>query len=288
MPSVERALVEDFELRRRVRYQPCNIQPGFVPQDINAEPWVLAIASEDRAAYMREQISGQEMMERNREKMAGRGICGIHVCPHYALVEICAWLAGITPEELTKEPKFCGLQGKAGDPGFSPVPLVTFPSANLTPRAMCRQIYPRLVDLLQFVQQPKPEELSGTIELGDLDSQQLLLLQDAVASCIRKIKNRPVSAEELLQQWRDIVFQACCVSFEPDDLSVPASVRKRCRNVSSADELTDKEVISTVSHLRDALLANVLGSESARWRDSPADKCPYAPQSPGLMIHTSV
>lgn len=283
MSLVDNALIEDMELRRMMKFRPCNVQPGFVPKDPSEDTWILKMDASDISAYLRGDISGEQLMKRNREKMAA---WGIHVCPYYALVEICTQLAGITPEELVQEPKFCGLQGKAEGPGFSPIPFVSYPNIDLRPRSMCRKVYDLLAGRLAFVQQERPEELSREVKLGDLSVAELAHLRDVITAYV--VRGTTLDPEQIVQEWRKVIFEVCSIpASELDNADVPPSVREHCRPLASPDELPQEEVIHKAQAFLGALMNNVLGSE--KWFNRPAEKCLYAPQrDSGPIIHTSL
>lgn len=277
MSVTDQRLTDQWLLEERTKFRSKNIQPGFVPQDINEGLWVFAIAVEDRAAYMRQQISCQEMMERNWAQIEERGI---HICPHYGLIELCAQFTGINPAELIEEQEFCGHRGEAD---FSLLPFSTLPGVSLEPEAMCRKVHEKLSDLLVFAQEPRPKELTGTVNLGKLDSQTLLQLRNTITAYVRRVKDRSVDKEEILNGWRVIVFQKCCISFDSGS-GVPDSVRSHFRDVGSAEELSNEEVLQKVSMFQKALMENVLGSE--KWWDKPAQKCPHSPErDEGPIVH---
>jgi len=183
------------------------------------------------------------------------------VCPHYQLVEIAGWLAGIQPEELATDPRFCGIWQEYRVEGSCGGNRRVYNGVGSAASA-CVTILTTLGKQLEAVE-------------GEVDELPPPSLSDA--TCVVAI-DRAATKKGVLEHWRQAIFELTCIPVSPFEEEGEAD--SHFRRISSKDGLTEEEIISKVQSISDALRNQVVGKPKAVLGEGyTAERCPVAPKS---------
>jgi hypothetical protein len=166
------------------------------------------------------------------------------VCPFYQLVEICSQFAGIPPEKLATEPRFCGCKTKHIDD--MEIPLCGRCGTEYTPLTSCINIRDTLIEQLALVKTEitLPSEKNNKIQKDPILLEKKLIEE---AQLVQSFNQK----QKILKIWRDSVYEICCIPSEQ-----PNQEHFLAR---SKDQLTDEFVINRVNTFLTALENNVTG-----------------------------
>lgn len=286
-------LPHDHDVGLRVKkWVSVNVQPSFVlrgKEDILREPWNSAIPFATQMRFLGDQITMEQMIQES-----------FRVCPHYALIDICAQFIGISPDDLRADEEFCGYRVKPEDSMGILGHFSGFRGVVYKPEAMCRKVWARLNELLKNMQivEAKPQNLPKT-NLEQPTEVELFTLADEIQRYLTS-SQAVANQEAIWQNWQKLVFEICCV---PKVIDVPADRQlpgvsapvnssepeiKHFRRIASPQEIGYDEVLDRVKAFCDALRDNVLDETGKLFSGffQAADKCLVAPKRKEYGAHS--
>lgn len=219
-------------------------------------------------------------------------------CPHYTLLEICASLAGVLPNDLYQKDKFCGQEGKYED---SIGVLSGFRGIEKRPLATCSEVYRQLGTMIDFMRKEvmcDVEAITTVLQsTEDIRSKKEAL--DKHVQDLDQLKEQ----RQILFNWQQVIFEICCIpnikNIKADQLSLPepdwtpgqkfypvaAMEPERhdphFKRIVSPADLSYEEVLSRVEAFYLALKNQVTGNNRENFYNGRYQKgALYCPQAP--------
>jgi len=149
------------------------------------------------------------------------------LCPNYDIIEICAELAGTSPEELGKEPRFCGVK----------LDLVM---ESYWPQVACWETQQKLTSQLVTAKR-SPSKTNLDID-SILKSEKSLDEKEAALHNFKKNKNEIAEREEILTRFRRVIFDNH--SYVPE--ANETRQNPHFKTVSRPEDLSEEEIFSKV------------------------------------------
>ena len=189
----------------------------------------------------------------------------LSVCPFYSVIDLASQFAGITSDDLSNNPRFCGykvahedtlsfLSGHTGD--------------NYYPKTSCTEMRDMLNEQMHIVSEDYPIPTSDELK-NMLDAEQDLGKKDEILQSNTRNFHLATQKEQILKRWQQMVFEVSAVPVG-SDINDP-HFRHRSKEEIGVDEALgyvkkiiialEEQVTGPGSKLREGII--ILGSTKA-------------------------